>query len=155
MTGLRLMSLQCVNYSTACQAVAEVFAAVAGDEYQFLAVGKAVYVIACLCKQCLQFAVECFVFFDFVYNPVEGVDDGVAGTTINEMSMLMTLSIDDAKMFFFIRTVLSLPESILFLILLIITQPYYLVIYFNILYQLNSCVIQFFFNILFLYSVKP
>ena len=41
----------------------------------------------------------------------------MTGTTINDITMLMTLSIDEAKIFFLIRTVLSLPESNLFFIL--------------------------------------
>lgn len=61
------------------EAVAEVFAAVSGDEHEAAAVAKAVEVVAGGAELVGKGCGESGVVFDFVDDPVEGVDDGVAG----------------------------------------------------------------------------
>lgn len=61
------------------EAVAEVFAAVAGDEHEASAVFQPVGVVAAAEEFGSEFFSEACVVPDFVDHPVEGVDDGVAG----------------------------------------------------------------------------
>lgn len=61
------------------EAVAEVFAAVSGDEHEAAAVAKAVEVVAGGAKFVGEGGGEGCIVFDFVDYPIEGVDDGVAG----------------------------------------------------------------------------
>ncbi len=61
------------------ESVAEVLAAMAGDEDEFLSVMQSGYIVACIHQHLDLLVGEGFVAVELIDDPVEGVDDSVAG----------------------------------------------------------------------------
>lgn len=61
------------------EAIAEVLASVAGDEYKLLAVFETSYIVACIEENLVLFGCKGGIALKLIDHHVEGIDDGIAG----------------------------------------------------------------------------